>query len=108
MTPLELVAHDIICIVKFNAVGGTATRNEIKRVCEYLTKLKTIPASGPTPRDFGLPEVAQAFGVPLSLVLPKVCVVPPPAPPPVRIALPSAEPPKVWIAPGITVSIPPK
>jgi hypothetical protein len=110
MTPLEFIAHDIICIVKFNAVGGTATRNEIKRVTEYLSRLGKLPA--PELPKFTLPEVAQAFGVPLSVVLPTVRIPGRNPPPPVGVIRPTPppNPPAVRIAapPAVVVVLPPK
>lgn len=91
MTPLEFVAHDIICICKYGSTGGSASAAELRLVTNYLRKIGTLPSDDPIP----LPRVAVA--------IPKVNNVPvlvmhrPDAPtvqiatPPVTIKLPGAS-----------------
>ena len=51
MTPLELIAHDIICICKYGSPGGSASATEIKRVVEYLDRVRVLPEQPkPAPR----------------------------------------------------------
>ena len=47
MTPLEFVAHDIICICKYGSPGGSASATELKRVTDYLRKIGTLPSEPP-------------------------------------------------------------
>ncbi len=47
MTPLERIAHDIICICKYGSPGGSASATEIKRVTDYLSRLGSLPAATP-------------------------------------------------------------
>ena len=82
MTPLESIAHDLICIVKFNGTGGTATAAELKRVTAYLARLGKLPEPA----------------------LPRVAITPPPA---VRVqGLMIADPTSPRRA--VIVAIPPK
>lgn len=43
MSPLERIAHDIICIVKFGSPGGTASATDVKNVAAYLARIGTLP-----------------------------------------------------------------
>lgn len=43
MSPLERIAHDIICIVKYGSPGGSATSGEIARVTKYLSRVGKLP-----------------------------------------------------------------
>lgn len=36
MSPLEQLAHDVICIIKYGSPGGSTSNAEVKRVAEYL------------------------------------------------------------------------
>lgn len=73
MTPLELVAHDIICICKYGSPGGSVSTTELRRVTEYLTRLGKLPEQpAPAPR--------------VRLAPPAVTVVTPP-----KIALPTIK-----------------
>jgi hypothetical protein len=43
MTPIERIAHDIICIVKYGSPGGSAPTSDVKRVADYLERLGQLP-----------------------------------------------------------------
>lgn len=43
MTPLERIAHDVICIVKYGKTGGSANATDVKRVAEYLDRMRPLP-----------------------------------------------------------------
>lgn len=47
MTPLELIAHDIICIIRYGGTGGSANSQDVKKVADYLGR---IPALRPVPQ----------------------------------------------------------
>ena len=84
MTPLEFVAHDIICICKYGSPGGSASATELKRVTDYLRKIGTLPSEPAPP-----PRVAVAIP-PATVrvaIRPQAPVVAPPA---VTIKLPGA------------------
>lgn len=77
MNPLERVAHDIICIVKYNSTGGTASAAEVKRVADYLGRIGQLPA--PTPRVNVLPRPVVVPTLPrvsIAPQLPRVVIVP--------------------------------
>ena len=38
MTPIERIAHDIICIVKYGSPGGSAPTSDVKRVVDYMER----------------------------------------------------------------------
>lgn len=38
MTPIERMAHDIICIVKYGSPGGSAPTSDVKRVVDYMER----------------------------------------------------------------------
>lgn len=38
MTPIERMAHDIICIVKYGSVGGSAPTSDVERVVDYMER----------------------------------------------------------------------
>lgn len=44
MTPIERMAHDIICIVKYGSPGGSASTADMKRVADYLQRNMPRPA----------------------------------------------------------------
>lgn len=45
MSPLEQLAHDVICIIKYGSPGGSTNSAEVKRVAEYLKPhVRTAPA----------------------------------------------------------------
>ena len=67
MTPLEAVAHDIICICKYGSTGGSANTAEVKRVANYLNQLGQLPRASAT----GTPVVPKVVIAP---VVPKVVV----------------------------------
>lgn len=80
MNPLERVAHDIICIVKYNSTGGTASAAEVKRVADYLGRIGQLPA--PTPRvAVSLPRPGSNPPLPPGAIRP----LPPPNPPRVNV-----------------------
>lgn len=59
MTPVERIAHDIICIVKYGSPGGSAPSADVKRVADYLMRNPVPPAvRAKTP---ALPEVKVAL-----------------------------------------------
>ena len=64
MTPLEAVAHDIICICKYGSTGGSANTAEVKRVANYLSQLGQLPRASAT----GVPKVVIAPVVPKVVV----------------------------------------
>lgn len=70
MTPLERVAHDIICIVKYNSTGGSVSTAELKRVTDYLGRIGQLPL--PTPH-VALPQLPRPVAVP---TLPRVTIAP--------------------------------
>ncbi len=80
MTPLEFVAHDIICICKYGSTGGSASAAELRLVTNYLRKIGTLPSEPPR----------------VAVAIPKVNNVPvlvmhrPDATPTVTIKLPGA------------------
>lgn len=47
MTPLERIAHDIICICKYGSTGGSASAAELRLVTNYLRKIGTLPSEPP-------------------------------------------------------------
>ena len=91
MTPLEFVAHDIICICKYGSPGGSVSATELKRVTDYLSRLGQLPT--PTPA-MSIKAICEHFNV----KPPQVTVQPPAirpqapvvAPPAVTIKLPGA------------------
>lgn len=51
MTPLERIAHDIICICKYGSTGGSASAAELRLVTNYLSRLGQLPSEpAPPPR----------------------------------------------------------
>lgn len=89
MTPLEFVAHDIICICKYGSVGGSASATELKRVIDYLRKIGTLP-SEPAPPPRVAVAIPKVNNVPVLVMhrpdAPTVQI----APPAVTIKLPGA------------------
>lgn len=48
MSPLEQLAHDVICIIKYGSPGGSTNSAEVKRVAEYLKPhVRTAPPAPP-------------------------------------------------------------
>lgn len=86
MTPLEFVAHDIICICKYGSPGGSASATELKRVTDYLRKIGTLPSEPPRVAV----AIPKADNVPVLVMhradAPTVQI----APPAVTIKLPGA------------------
>lgn len=78
MTPLERIAHDIICICKYGSPGGSASATELKRVVEYLDRVRVLPEQPkPAPRVV----IPKINGVPVLVMhkpdAPTVQVAPP-------------------------------
>lgn len=85
MTPLERIAHDIICICKYGSPGGSASATELKRVVDYLDRVRPLPEQ---PRvTVAPPRVAIRPQAPV--VAPPVLVMHKPDAPTVRVALPT-------------------
>ena len=49
MTPIERIAHDVICIVKYGSPGGSAPTADVKRVAEYLQRTGLAKPKAPPP-----------------------------------------------------------
>ena len=45
MTPLERIAHDVICIVKYGSPSGSVNSADLKRVAEYLDACAHCPSN---------------------------------------------------------------
>jgi hypothetical protein len=66
MTPLERIAHDVICIVKYGSPGGSANTADVKRVAEYLDRMRPLPEQP----KIAIPKPAVA--APPKVVLPAI------------------------------------
>lgn len=58
MTPLERIAHDVICIVKYGKTGGSANSTDVKRVAEYLDRMRPLPEQPKTLPKIAIPKPA--------------------------------------------------
>ena len=58
MTPAELTAHDIICIVKYNGIGGSVSATELKRVKDYLVRTGLVKEAPRVTIKLPLPTIA--------------------------------------------------
>lgn len=47
MTPIERMAHDIICIVKYGSPGGSAPTSDVKRVVDYMERAGLVKPKVP-------------------------------------------------------------
>lgn len=74
MTPLELIAHDIICIVKYGRPGGSANSIDVKRVAEYLDRVRPLPEQPKSLPKIAIPKPAVAAPPKISIgpVLPSI------------------------------------
>lgn len=91
MTPLERYAHDLVCVIKYGSPGGSATKNEIKRVMDYLQRVGAPPTSEPKLPRVTLPPIPHINGLPILVnhnpaTAPRVFVAP--TPPRIVIAPP--------------------
>lgn len=73
MTPLERIAHDVICIVKYGKTGGSANSTDVKRVAEYLDRMRPLPEQPKTLPKIAIPKPAVAQ--PPKIAIPKPAVV---------------------------------
>lgn len=74
MTPLELIAHDIICTVKYGSTGGSANNADVKKVADYLASLPEFAALRPVPQvRIAVPHVPKLVGLP-TVAAPKLSV----------------------------------
>lgn len=63
MDAVNRIAHDLICIIKYNSPGGTVTANELKRVTEYMERVGLIERTPPPLVIMHNPKVTAPVGV---------------------------------------------
>lgn len=79
MTPIERIAHDIICIVKYGSPGGSAPTSDVKRVADYLERLGQLPTKRVPPPLIVPPPTVKVID---NIRIPVLVV------PPVKLRLP--------------------
>lgn len=68
MTPLERIAHDVICIVKYGSPSGSANTADVRRVAEYLDRVRPLPEQPKALPKIAIPKPA--------VVAPKITIGP--------------------------------